>query len=93
MKRCGFIVLLSLWTVGAQSQKINLPPVTRTTLPNGARVVLMEYHRAPSIVLTAQFAGGSVYDPADKTGVADLTTTLLRKGTETRKRASACRAD
>ena len=77
-------VLLSLWAVGASAQKINLPPVMRTTLPNGARIVLMEYHRAPSIVLSALFTGGSVYDPLEKTGVADLTTTLLRKGTETR---------
>ena len=82
--RIGCAIVLGVWAVGAQAQKINLPPVTRTTLPNGARVVLMEYHRAPSIVLTAQFAGGSIYDPAEKTGVADLTTTLMRKGTETR---------
>ena len=36
-----------------QAQKINLPPVRRVTLENGIRVVLMEYHKAPTLSVTA----------------------------------------
>lgn len=68
----------------AQAQKINLPPVTRVTLDNGARVILMENHRAPTFTLEAVFPGGDVSDPAGKEGVSDLTADLLRKGTEKR---------
>ena len=79
-----FIAACLLLTGSAQAQKINLPPVLRATLDNGTQVVLMEYHRAPSISVTAQFAGGTALDPADKIGVAELTASLLRKGTDTR---------
>lgn len=68
----------------AGAQKINLPPVTRTKLDNGAQVVLMEYHKAPVLVVSAVFAGGDSVDVPEKAGVATLTATLLRKGTEKR---------
>jgi zinc protease len=68
----------------AAAQRINLPPVTRATLPNGTRVVLMEYRRAPAITVAAQFPGGQREDPRDKAGLASLTAELLRKGTARR---------
>src|SRR6266567_8974561 len=66
------------------AQQINLPPVTHLTWPNGIRVVIMEYHKAPSITVNCIFPGGSSQDPADKAGVAGFTASLLRKGTEKR---------
>ena len=68
----------------AHAQKINLPAVTRVTWPNGVRVVLMEYQRAPALTVTAQFPGGGSLDPSGKAGVASLTSELLRKGTQKR---------
>ena len=68
--------------VGAQD--IKLPPVTRVTLGNGIRLVLMEYHRAPLLNVVAQFRGGSADEPEDKKGVAGIVADLLRKGTPTR---------
>lgn len=68
----------------AVAQAIKLPPVTRVTLGNGVRVVLMEYHRAPTLTVNAQFPGGSATDTPAKAGIADLAADLLRKGTETR---------
>ena len=68
----------------ASAQKINLPPVTRVTLDNGIRIVLMEYHRAPTLTVRAAFPGGSALDPADKMGLAGFTADLMTKGTETR---------
>ena len=76
-----FVVLLS---APAQAQKINLPPVTRANWENGARVVLMEYHKAPTLTVTVVFPGGSAADAADKAGAASMTTSLLRRGTEKR---------
>src|SRR5438876_12023301 len=70
--------------VPADAQKINLPPVTRAKWENGARVVLMEYHKAPTLTVTVVFPGGSAADAADKAGAASMTTSLLRRGTEKR---------
>ena len=67
----------------ASGQQINLPPVTRTQFENGMRIVLMEYHRAPTLTVRATFPGGSALDPADKAGLAAFTAALLTKGTET----------
>jgi zinc protease len=75
---CVFVVNSSA------AQRINLPTVTRAAWPNGARVVLMEYHRAPTLTVTALFSGGSAGDPEGKAGVAGLTAGLLRRGTEKR---------
>ena len=68
----------------AKPQKINLPAVTRVTWPNGVRVILMEYRRAPAFTVTAQFPGGGSLDPTGRAGVASLTSELLRKGTQKR---------
>lgn len=68
----------------ATAQQLRFPPVVHVDLPNGIRLVLMEYHRAPTLNVAAVFAGGKVTEPADKKGIADLTTTLMRRGTETR---------
>lgn len=65
-------------------QNINLPPVTRQTLPNGLQLVLMEYHRAPTLTVIAFARAGSAADPPGKAGTATLTAELLRRGTEKR---------
>jgi zinc protease len=85
-KSCA--VLTSILALGAAlpacAQKINLPPVTRVSWPNGVKVILMEYHRAPTLSVTALFPGGASLDPAGKIGVASMTADLMRKGTDTR---------
>src|SRR5262249_9035207 len=77
---CSFAVSASL----GLAQRINLAPVTRTTLKNGIRVVLMEYHRAPTVTIVAAFPGGDCVDPQGKAGLATMTAELLRKGTQKR---------
>lgn len=67
-----------------KAQDIKLPSVTRVTMNNGIRLVLMEYHRAPLLNVIAQFGGGSANDPGDKKGLAGIVADLLRKGTKTR---------
>jgi zinc protease len=68
----------------ATAQTINLPPIKKLTWPNGVRLYLMEYKRAPTISVTAIFPGGDSAEPPNKVGVGDLTAELLREGTATR---------
>lgn len=84
---CTGLCLLALYalaTTPASAQKINLPPITRQTLPNGVRLVLMEYRRAPTLTIVAFARAGSAADPPGKAGTAALTAELLRRGTEKR---------
>lgn len=80
----GLLLLGVMAVQPVQAQNVKLPPVTRVTWENGARVVLMEYHRAPMLEVVALFPGGSSVDPPGKAGVAALTAQLLRRGTEKR---------
>ena len=58
--------------------KVNKPEVY--TLPNGLKVFLMEDHELPMIDVSMQFRSGSNYEPADKTGLADLFGQVQREG-------------
>ena len=80
----ALIGLIALVASPSSAQKINTPPVKRSQEPNGSRLVLMEYPRVPAITLRIIFPGGKVNEPSDKEGVAELTATLLRRGTEKR---------
>ncbi len=80
-------VLLVGWLVTASplaAQTVHLPPVKRVTLENGLQIVLMEYHRVPTLSVTALSTQGSASDPAGKSGLGELTATLLRRGAGTR---------
>ena len=81
---CALTLSLALPACSAGAQKIHLPTVTRTRLANGIRLVIMEYHRAPTITVRASFAGGEKLDPEGRTGATSLMTELLKRGTETR---------
>jgi zinc protease len=80
----AMLTCLLLCGAAALAQKVNLPAVTRANLPNGIHVILMEYHRAPFLNVIAEFEGGDAAQPAGRAGVADLTATLLRRGSATR---------
>ncbi len=77
-------LLFGLLSTAAGAQTIHLPPVTRTRLANGVRLVIMEYHRAPTITVRVSFAGGERLDPEGKTGATSLMAELMKRGTETR---------
>ncbi|MDH7560249.1 MAG: insulinase family protein [bacterium] len=61
-------------------RQITLPPVESVTLKNGMKVFLVEDHDYPTIDLRAMIRTGSVYEPADKVGLAAITGTVLRTG-------------
>lgn len=56
------------------------PTPTKTTLSNGVTVFLAEDHTLPLISGVAYINAPSVFDPADKVGLATMTATLLREG-------------
>lgn len=78
------LVFVASTLLRAGAQQIRLPPVTRVQWDNGARLILMEYRKAPTLNVLVLFPGGGSADPAGKAGVASLTATLLRQGTEKR---------
>ncbi len=68
--------------------KIQAPPLpafkpqqpVRVQLPNGMVIFLQEDHELPLISATARIRGGSVYESASKTGLADLYGEVWRTG-------------
>lgn len=60
--------------------RFDLPEPVRFETDNGISVYFLEDHQLPVITLSVMFHGGSVYDPPEKSGLAELTATLLRSG-------------
>jgi len=65
--------------------QIVIPQVKRVTLANGMQVFLLEDHELPLVSLSALIRTGSVYEPADKIGLAAVTGTVMRTGGTTSK--------
>jgi predicted Zn-dependent peptidase len=57
-----------------------VPKAERTVLDNGMTVYLMEDHELPQVNITAYVGTGSIYEPADKVGLAGLTGAVMRSG-------------
>jgi zinc protease len=60
-----------------------LSPI-RTTLDNGAVVIVQETSMSPAVTISAAFLAGSAYEPAELTGLAHLTGRVIDRGTERR---------
>jgi zinc protease len=54
------------------------------TLPNGARLLLQPNRQLPNLHLRLAFAGGPMFEPADRRGLTALMATLLTKDTARR---------
>ena len=59
---------------------IVVPEVERHTLSNGMRLFLLEDHELPLVSVSARIRTGSVYEPADKIGLAAITGNVMRTG-------------
>ncbi|HVT39642.1 MAG TPA: pitrilysin family protein [Gemmatimonadaceae bacterium] len=65
--------------------KLRFPAWTRTTLTNGAVLVVTQKHDLPLVALSIDFIGGSYnYEPEAKLGVGSFTAQMLSEGTATR---------
>jgi len=65
--------------------QIEIPQVKRVTLANGMQLFLLEDHELPLINMSAMVRTGSIYEPADKIGLAAITGTVMRTGGTTSK--------
>jgi zinc protease len=60
--------------------KISMPEVHETILPNGMKLFLVEDKEYPTIDVRAMIRTGSIYEPADKVGLAYITGSVIRTG-------------
>jgi zinc protease len=60
--------------------KFEIPKTERVQLKNGMVVYLLQDHELPIVNLTAYLNAGSIYEPADKVGLAGITGATLRSG-------------
>jgi len=71
-----FLCLLFISGVASAAPKIH-----QWTLDNGARVYFVETHELPMLQIRAVFDAGSSRDPANRAGLARLTSAMLDEGT------------
>ncbi len=57
---------------------------TKSVMPNGMTVLVLEQHFLPIVEVHALIKTGSAQDPPDKAGLANLVASLLDEGTTTR---------
>ncbi len=67
-----------------RAEKLDFPPLQRTTLSNGLKVALAERHNAPVVNFSLLVRGGYSADSPDLPGVASFTQRMLDEGTPTR---------
>lgn len=64
----------------AAPRPYRFPDITRTTLPNGLRVLVAENRNAPLVALRALVRSGADHDTVSTAGLASLTADMLDEG-------------
>ena len=64
---------------------IEIPKVQQVTLSSGMRLFLLEDHELPLINMSVRIRTGSIYEPAEKIGLASITGMVMRTGGTTSK--------
>jgi zinc protease len=68
----------------AAPRSVTVPKPVERTLRNGLRVIVIEHHSTPLVAAQVLVKNGGEVDPANLSGLADMTAELLTKGTKTR---------
>ncbi|HET6671288.1 MAG TPA: pitrilysin family protein [Pyrinomonadaceae bacterium] len=68
----------------AAPRSVTIPKPTERTLKNGLRVIVIEDHDIPLVSAGVVVKNGGEVDPQNLSGLAELTASLLTKGTKTR---------
>ena len=77
----AFLLCLPL-AAAAQPAPELIPSYSRTVLPNGLVLLILEQHEVPVVDFVLMLRSGSIADPAGREGLADVTLSMLRKGTD-----------
>jgi zinc protease len=68
-----------------RTPELRVPTWTRTTLKNGAELIVSEKHDLPLVSFSLIVLGGSdQFEPAGRRGLASITTSMMSEGTKTR---------
>ncbi len=68
----------------APPRPVNVPQPSEKTLANGLRVIVVQKNGLPLVAVRLMIKTGGETDPADRAGLADMTASLLTKGTTTK---------
>src|SRR5215468_6464318 len=68
----------------AAPHSVTIPKPVEETLPNGLRVIVVERRETPLVSAQLLIKNGGEVDPPELAGLADMTASLLTKGTKTR---------
>jgi zinc protease len=68
----------------AAPRPVHVPKPVERTLSNGLRVIVIEHPQTPLVAAQLMIKNGGEVDPPDLSGAADMTASLLTKGTKTR---------
>ncbi|MBV9957096.1 MAG: insulinase family protein [Acidobacteria bacterium] len=68
----------------AAPRSVTIPKPVEKTLRNGLRVIVVENANMPLVTSALMIKSGGEVDPANLSGLADMTADLLTKGTKTR---------
>jgi zinc protease len=60
--------------------------ITRSELPTGATLLVLENHATPTVAYRASLRAGAYFDPKDKPGLARVTVEMLERGTKKRSK-------
>jgi len=71
----------------AEPRDIAFPPVERSELRNGLSVDTVRWDALPIVYISLVIDSGSATDPADRQGLAQLVSSMLKEGTRTRSSA------
>lgn len=92
----GFFVMLTLFIAAAPalaqnvipkpgpSRPVNVPAVKETKLKNGLTVAVVEKTNVPLVTVQLLVRAGAASEGLEKAGLAELTASMLTKGTKTR---------
>ncbi|KPK01280.1 MAG: hypothetical protein AMK71_06180 [Nitrospira bacterium SG8_35_4] len=78
---CSIITQFVLLTVQSPSFALD---VRRTVLENGLTLLTVERHNLPVVKVAVGLNAGSLMEPEEKAGLANITASLLTEGTQTR---------
>ena len=83
----ALLALVSLSALAENPRDMKFPAIQfdspepeRWVTDNGIVVFFLEDHQLPVVIAQAFIRGGDIYEPADLTGLSEITATLLRSG-------------